>query len=135
MNKIFKIVLIFFLCISSYSKIAIANEDKIKIGLLVPITGDNKDIGKLIIKSTRMALQDINNDKIEIYPKDTASSPEQTLQSAIQLKDQGIKIVIGPIFYKNLIYLNDVQDLTFLSLTNKTEELPNNVISSGILIL
>ena len=50
MNKIFKIVLIFFLCISSYSKIAIANEDKIKIGLLVPITGDNKDIGKLIIK-------------------------------------------------------------------------------------
>tara|TARA_Y200000002_G_scaffold201054_1_gene165901 strand:+ start:879 stop:2033 length:1155 start_codon:yes stop_codon:yes gene_type:complete len=132
MNKIFKIVLIFFLCISSYSKIAIANEDKIKIGLLVPITGDNKDIGKLIIKSTRMALQDINNDKIEIYPKDTASSPEQTLQSAIQLKDQGIKIVIGPIFYKSLIYLNDVQDLTFLSLTNKTEELPNNVISSGV---
>ena len=132
MNKIFKIVLIFFLCILSYSKIAVAYEDKIKIGLLVPITGDNKDIGKLIIKSTRMALQDISNDKIEIYPKDTASSPEQTLQSAIQLKDQGIKIVIGPIFYKSLIYLNDVQDLTFLSLTNKTEELPNNVISSGV---
>ena len=132
MNKIFKIVLIFFLCILSYSKIAVAYENKIKIGLLVPITGDNKDIGKLIIKSTRMALQDISNDKIEIYPKDTASSPEQTLQSAIQLKDQGIKIVIGPIFYKSLIYLNDVQDLTFLSLTNKTEELPNNVISSGV---
>ena len=132
MNKIFKIILIFFLCIFSPSRIANADEDKIKIGLLIPISGDNKNLGRLIIKSTRMALQDINNEKIEIYPKDTASSPEQTLQSAIQLKDQGIKIVIGPIFYKSLIYLNDVQDLTFLSLTNKTEELPNNVISSGV---
>ena len=132
MNKIFKIILIFFLCIFSSLKTAYAVEDKIKIGLLIPITGDNKNLGELIIKSTRMAIQDINNNKIEIYPKDTGSSPEQTLQSAIQLKDLGIKIVIGPIFYKNLIYLNDVQDLTFLSLTNKTEKLPSNVISSGV---
>ncbi len=132
MNKIFKIILIFFLCIFSSLKTAYAVEDKIKIGLLIPITGDNKNLGELIIKSTRMAIQDINNNKIEIYPKDTGSSPEQTLQSAIQLKDLGIKIVIGPIFYKNLIYLDDVQDLTFLSLTNKTEKLPSNVISSGV---
>ena len=132
MNKIFKIILIFFLCIFSSLKTAYAVEDKIKIGLLIPITGDNKNLGELIIKSTRMAIQDINNNKIEIYPKDTGSNPEQTLQSAIQLKDLGIKIVIGPIFYKNLIYLNDVQDLTFLSLTNKTEKLPSNVISSGV---
>ena len=128
MNKIFKIILIFFLCIFSSLKTAYAVEDKIKIGLLIPITGDNKNLGELIIKSTRMAIQDINNNKIEIYPKDTGSSPEQTLQSAIQLKDLGIKIVIGPIFYKNLIYLNDVQDLTFLSLTNKTEKLPSNCL-------
>ena len=132
MNKIFKIILIIFLCVFSSLKKASANDGKIKIGLLVPITGDNKNLGKLIIKSTRMALQDIDNDKIEIYPKDTKSNPEQTLQSAIQLRDLGIKIVIGPIFYKNLIYLNDVQDIIFLSLTNKTEKLPNNVISSGV---
>ena len=132
MNKIFKIILIIFLGIFLSLRIANASDGKIKIGLLVPITGDNKNLGKLIIKSTRMALQDIDNDKIEIYPKDTGSSPEQTLKSAIQLKDLGIKIVIGPIFYKNLIYLNDVQDIIFLSLTNKTEKLPNNVISSGV---
>ncbi len=132
MNKIFKITLIIFLSIFSSLKIAKADEDKIRIGLLVPITGDNKDLGQLIIKSTRMALEDINNNTIEIYPKDTGSNPEQTLQSAIQLKNLGIKIVIGPIFFENLNYLNDLKDITFLSLTNKTEELPNNVISSGV---
>ena len=132
MNKIFKIILIIFITSFLSLKIVNASEDKIKIGLLVPITGENKNLGDLIIKSTRMALEDINNDKIEIYPKDTGSNPEQTLQSAIQLKNLGIKIIIGPIFYKSLNNLNNVNDVLFLSLTNKTEDLPNNVISSGV---
>ena len=132
MNKILKITFIFFLSIFFFSKVSNAQEEKIKIGLLVPITGENKNLGQLIIKSTRMALEDIDNNKIEIYPKDTGSNPEQTLQSAIQLKNLGIKIIIGPIFYKSLNNLNNVQDVLFLSLTNKTEDLPNNVISSGV---
>ena len=132
MNKIFKITFIIFLSVFSFLEKTKANENKIKIGLLVPITGDNKNLGQLIIKSTRMALEDIDDNKIEIYPKDTGSNLEQTLQSAIQLKNLGIKIVIGPIFFKNLSYLSDLPDMTFLSLTNKTEELPNNVISSGV---
>ena len=44
----------------------------------------------------------------------------------------GIKIVIGPIFYKSLEYLEEVPEVTFISLTNKTIELPNNVISGGV---
>ena len=132
MNKIFKITFIIIISVLPFFEKTKAIENKIKIGLLVPITGNNKNLGQLIIKSTRMALEDINNDRIEIYPKDTASNPEQTLQSAIQLKNLGIKIVIGPIFFENLNYLNDLPDMTFLSLTNKTEELPDNVISSGV---
>ena len=99
---------------------------------MVPITGENKELGQLIIKSTRMALNDIRSNKIEIYPKDTNSNPNKTLQSALQLKEMGVKIVIGPIFYKNLESLNNVEDMTFLSLTNKTENLPKNVVSSGV---
>ena len=37
------------------------------------MTGENKDLVNLLIKSTRMALKDINTDKIEIYPKDTGN--------------------------------------------------------------
>ena len=132
MNKIFKIIFILHLSIFFFLKLGNADEEKIKIGLLVPITGDNKDLGQLIIKSTRMALNDIRSNKIEIYPKDTNSNPNKTLQSALQLKEMGIKIVIGPIFYKNLESLNNVEGMTFLSLTNKTENLPKNVVSSGV---
>ena len=44
----------------------------------------------------------------------------------------GVRIVIGPVFYESLEYLNEINNLTFLSLTNKTLDLPKNVISAGI---
>ena len=131
MFKIIKIILVTSIVLfgSSYG---IAEEKKIKIGLLVPMTGENSNLGKLLIKSTRMALDDIGTDKIEIYPKDTGLDPNKTLQSARELKKIGVKIIIGPVFFKNLSYLNEIEDIIFLSLTNKTENIPNNVISSGV---
>ncbi len=107
-------------------------KEKIKIGLLVPMTGLNKQIGQSIIKAVSLAVKDIDNNLIEIYPKDTASRPNQTLKSAFELKQMGIKVVIGPVFHESLTYLDEMKDLTFLSLTNKTLDLPKNVISAGI---
>ena len=43
MNKIFKIILITFFSIFSFLNFGNTSEEKIKIGLLVPITGDNKE--------------------------------------------------------------------------------------------
>jgi hypothetical protein len=106
--------------------------EKLKIGILAPMTGPNKNLGQSIIKSIRLAVKDINSNLIEVIPKDTSSSPEKTLQSANELKEMGVRVVIGPIFYENLIYLDEIDDLTFLSLTNKTLDLPNNVISAGV---
>ena len=132
MNKNFKYFTLIFFGVFLLSSSTLSSEGKIKIGLLVPITGQDKELGKQIIKSTRIALKDINNQNIEIYLKDTNSNPNKTLVSAVELRDLGIKIVIGPVFYKSLTYLDEVKELTFLSFTNKTLELPNNVISAGV---
>ena len=67
-----------------------------------------------------MALIDIKNNNIEIYPKDTRSDPDVTLRSALEFEKMGISLVIGPVFHKNLLFLNKVKNITFLSLTNKT---------------
>ena len=132
MYKFFKIILItMIICLSKYSY-GFSNTEKIKIGLLVPLSGEYKDLGQLIIKSTRMALNDIGTDKIEIYPKDTGIDPNKTLRSALELKNNGIKVFIGPIFFKSLLNLNEIEDVIFLSLTNKTIDLPKNVISAGV---
>ncbi len=130
--KIFIKIIIFF-CITSFLiNQKISAEEKIKIGLLVPITGENSEIGKSIIKSVRLAINKINNSSIEIFPKDTASNPEITLKNAKKLYESGIKIIIGPVFNENLIYLDELEDVTFLSLTNKVINNPKNIISAGI---
>ena len=132
MSKLKKIIFFVFLnLILTFFNTVVAAE-KIKIGLLVPMTGNNKDLGQSIIKAVSLAIKDIDSDLIEIIPKDTATRPNQTLKSAFELKEMGVKVVIGPIFYESLTYLDEMKELTFLSFTNKTLDLPKNVISAGI---
>jgi hypothetical protein len=132
MNKIIRyfFLIIFYFLFTSLS--LTADETKIKIGLLAPLTGDNAKVGKEITEAVRLALKDINSQQIEIYPKDTQSDPNKTLLSAIELEKIGVNLVIGPVFYESLTYLGEVKNTTFLSLPNKTLDLPKNVISSGI---
>ena len=130
--KILIKIIIFFSIIYIFSSSNIWANEKIKIGLLVPITGKDAQIGKSIIKSIRLAINKIDSSLIEIVPKDTMSNPDITLKRAIELNSEGIKIVIGPIFNKNLVYLNEMENMIFLSLTNKIINNQNNVISAGI---
>ena len=131
MNKIIKIISLLALIFLTSLKSAYANE-KIKIGLLVPLTGKNFEIGQSIINSTRLAVNKINNKSIEIIPKDTESDPNVTLRSAKELYELGIKIIIGPVFNDNLEYLDELKEMTFLSLTNKGNNSSKNIINAGI---
>jgi len=130
--KIFTKIIIFFCLISFFSIQKISAEEKIKIGLLVPLSGQHSEIGQSILKSIRLAINKIDNSYIEIVPRDSKSNPEITLRNAKELQETGIKIIIGPVFNENLIYLDELQDITFLSLTNKVIGNPKNIISAGI---
>ena len=118
-----------FYCLAKEAK---SDEGILKVGLIVPLSGKHQEIGKSVLNSIRLALSKINNDQIEIFPKDNYSNPEKTLFAARQLESEGVRIVIGPVFHQNLIYLGEVQNLTFLSLSNKTTTIPRNVITMGI---
>ena len=121
---------LFNLC--SFAKEAKHDESILKIGLIVPLSGKYQEIGKSVLNSVRLALSKINDNKIEIFPQDNYSNPEKTLFAARRLEKEGIQIVIGPIFHQNLIYLEEVQNLTFLSLSNKIKIVPKNVITLGV---
>ena len=107
-------------------------DEKIKIGLVVPLSGEYKEVGNSILKSARLAINKIDDLRIEIIPRDTRSNPETTLRVSKELYEQGIKIIIGPVFNKNLIYLDELNEVTFLSLSNTNINNPKNVISGGI---
>ena len=131
MKKTIKIILFIALAL----KICVGGVfavEKIRIGLLVPLTGANSEIGQSIINSTRLAINKINNSTIEIVPRDTQSSPKGSLKAAKELARLGIKIIIGPVFNENLIYLDELTEVTFLSLTNKNDNFSKNIINAGI---
>lgn len=132
MNKFIKIIFFVILNFSLLLSFTTQASEKLKIGLMVPLTGPNKDLGQSIIKAVRLAIKDIDSNFIEIIPKDTASKANKTLKSAFEFKQMGIKVVIGPVFYESISYLDEIKEITFLSLTNKTLDLPKNVISAGI---
>ena len=130
--KILVKIIILIILFSYSNSTRVFAQDKIKLGLLVPISGEFSEIGKSIIKSTLLAINKIDNSLIEIIPKDTASNPDITFEKANELKQAGVKIVIGPVFNKNLIKLEELSDMIFLSLTNKIIDNPKNIISTGI---
>ena len=132
MNKVFKLLFSSFFLIISVTNVFSNEKEKLKIGLLIPLTGENYELGQTIIKAARIAMSDIDSDQIEIIVKDTKSDAKIALGSALELKEQGIKLVIGPVFFKSLEYLGEIEDMIFISHTNKTVNLPKNVISSGV---
>jgi hypothetical protein len=131
MKKIIKIISLLTLTLLALTEDIIASE-KIKIGLLIPLTGKNSEIGQSIIKSARLAVNKINDSSIEIIPKDTKSNPTDTLGAAKELEKLGIKIIIGPVFNKNQAYLDELKEITFISLTNKDDNKSKNIINAGI---
>ena len=126
-KKILKILFVFIASINSAS-----SEEAVKIGLLVPLSGESSYIGQSIIQSVRLGINKINNDRLLVVPRDTKSDQSTTLKVVDELYSEGTKIFIGPVFNKNLKELDKFQDAIFLSFTNKVLGNPNNVISSGI---
>ena len=122
-------LIIFFLIL--FPKVAQGNNE-IKIGLLAPFSGEYEDIGKSVFSSARMALNKINDENINILPRDTKGKNKETLLQVEKLYVQGVRIFIGPVFNKNLKGLEKFKDAYFLSFTNKVLNNPKNVISAGI---
>ena len=108
------------------------SEEKIKIGLIIPLSGEYKEIGESILKSVRLAINKINDENLIIIPKDTKSNPEITLKISKELYKEGVKIILGPVFNNSSIYLDELKEVTFLSFTNKINNNPVNVISAGV---
>ena len=108
------------------------NDNLLKIGVLAPFSGEFKDLGETVLYSVNLALNDINDKSIKIYPKDSGSNKEKILKSCEEFRNEGIKIIIGPIDSVFIEELNNFDDLIFLSLSNIDSNLKNNVIMVGV---
>ncbi len=131
MKTLIKLLSLLTLNLCLNFEIALSSE-KIKIGLIVPLSGEYSEIGNSIVKAVRLAVNKIDDERILIIPEDTRSNPIDALKVSKKLYEEGVKIIIGPVFKESSKYLEDLKDVTFLSLTNKIKNNPPNVISAGV---
>ena len=135
MKKFFSILLFCILFIINSSVISKGSEESkklLKIGVLLPLSGEYEILGNSFLKAIQLALYDISDNEVIIYPKDSKANSLDTYKAAKEFEKEGIKIVIGPIFYESLERLNEINNITFISMTNKTNKIPKNVIAFGI---
>ena len=83
MKKTFKLILSYLLISFNTFVFAVENKDEntLKIGALLPLTGELKSLGEDMLYAVNLALHDIDNPKIKIYPKDSGSKKEKIIQA------------------------------------------------------
>ena len=133
MIKIFITVLSYILIFLNTNLLSNEARDKLKIGLLVPFSGEYKYLGNSLLLSTQLALDEIGDNKILIIPRNSGSKNKTQLNKAIEeIIESGSKIIIGPVDSDNFEELKKYKDTIFISLSNKEPKIKENIISIGI---
>ena len=134
MKKKFKLILSYLLITFNTFVFAAENKNEniLKIGALLPLTGELKGLGEDTLYGINLALHDIGNPRIKIYPKDSGSKKEKIIKACEEFRNEGIKIIIGPTDSEFFKELNNFEDLVFISLSNINTDPKKNIIMMGI---
>ena len=100
---------------------------------MAPLSGEFEELGNSLLYSLQLALDEIDDEKIFIIPRDSGFQDSQKLRAAIQdLRSQGVKIIVGPISHEDFSEAKKFSDLIFISPSNVNPEFNNNIISIGV---
>jgi hypothetical protein len=133
MIKIIITFLSYIILLFNTTLVADENDGKLRIGLLAPFSGEYKSFGESLLLSIQLALDEIDNDKIIIIPRDSGSNNEKKLKIGIEeIIDRGAKIIIGPVTSSSSNIIEKYKDTIFISLSNKNPKISNNLINIGI---
>ncbi len=133
MKKIIFILLTYIFISINSNLIAENNDKKLKIGLLAPLSGNLKNLGESILFSVLMGLEQIGDNNVIVIPKDSGSGNKEVLKKSIsEIKNEGAKVIIGPINNYELEDAKKYKDLIFISPSNINPSIEGNIISIGI---
>lgn len=107
-------------------------QQNVNIGLLAPLTGENKSIGLSISAAVKAALPEVNeylalhNLQVTVLEKDTLSDPETAKTALKELEQEGVQIVIGPVLSSSAqtcLSYADSKNIILISPSSTSEQL------------
>ena len=128
-----KIIILIVITLSI--KTSVYAKSELKIGALLPLSGEHALLGNNIYQSILITIFELENLRIKIVPLDTQSTPAGT-RIAFQkgLKDK-VDIFVGPIFHTTLTEIKNLEgfkDKIFFSYSNNENNNLPNVINFGV---
>ena len=97
--------------------------DSVKIGLMLPLSGEHYRIGRSLLNASQMALEQINENNLIIYIADTGDD-RRLLENLYFLIDKDIDVLIGPVFTDKIIKIKDIlkeNKIITISLSNNSK--------------
>lgn len=70
----------------------------VKVGLLLPLTGNGADIGQALFQSAQLAMFQLGDDNFTLVPRDTRGTPEGAAAAMQALLTERVELVLGPLF-------------------------------------
>jgi ABC-type branched-subunit amino acid transport system substrate-binding protein len=71
--------------------------ERVAVGVLVPLTGPQAEIGAALVDAAQMALFDIGDESLTLVLRDTGGTPEGAARAASEALDAGARIILGPL--------------------------------------
>ena len=133
MNSKFYIFIFYILFALNSNLLSGENNKNLKVGLLAPLSGPYSEIGNSLLYSLQLALEEINDEKVIIVPRDSGFKSEEMLDLAINdMRSVGVKVIIGPTTFEEFDLIKKYNDLIFISPSNINPVFANNIISIGV---
>ena len=133
MKNKFILIITYILIFFNSNLLSDEKNDILKVGLLAPLSGEYKELGDSLLYSLQLALEEINDAKVHIIPRDSGFNDKKKLNNAVQeIRSQGANIIIGPIDNEQFEEVEKFNDTIFISPSNKNPEFQNNIISIGV---
>ncbi|MDB5367726.1 MAG: penicillin-binding protein activator [Rhodospirillales bacterium] len=69
-----------------------------KVALLLPMSGNDRALGNALLDAANLALFDVGDDRFEILPRDSGTTPDSARAAADSAIADGAQLILGPVF-------------------------------------
>ena len=111
------------------------NSPRVKIGILLPLSGENSQIGGSLLRAAKLSLNKTKNRDLQLFIRDSENSSTNIISSYYELINKEVDIILGPLFTKNIKIISPVsedENTLMITFSNNLEIKNKNTFISGL---
>ncbi len=123
--------------ISEINEAAFEAPQSFRVGVLLPLSGNDARYGIGLKQAMLMALDDMNNPNLILQFYDTQSSPQMALNAAQKALKQKAQMIIGPLTGNEVEIISNItkqNNIPVVAFSTNSNVLQNQVYSLGLLV-